>query len=303
MRSLIPLSVATGRTKAACDPAPSRWRYRVVRWWLRPRVRLALTVVLPLALGAALFSDWAMRAETQTMLRDTMADLRDAVRARPEFVLTALTVTGGSAPLRAQIEETVSVGFPVSSLALDLDAVRARVADLSAVAWVRVRVTEEGLLSVQVRERRPEAILRHGDALFLIGGEGHRVARLASRAARPDLPLLAGTGATHAVPEALALMAQAAPVGPRIRGLVRVGARRWDLVLDRDQRIMLPARDPDAALRMALALHASEGLLDRDITHIDLRDPDRPVLRLGPDALTTRRSPPKPDAAVPAEET
>lgn len=303
MRSLIPLSVPSGRSKAGRDPAPSRWRYRIVRWWLRPHIRLALTVVLPLTLGAALFAGWVTQADTQTMLRDTMAELRDAVRARPEFILTALTVTGGSAPLRAQIEETVSVGFPVSSLALDLDAVRTRVADLSAVAWVRVRVTEDGRLSVQVRERRPEAILRHGDALFLIGGEGHRVARLANRAARPDLAVLAGTGATHAVPEALALIAQATPIGPRIRGLVRVGARRWDLILDRGQRIMLPAQNPAAALRTVLALQTSERLLDRDISHIDLRDPDRPVLRLGPDALTTRRSPPKPDAAVPAEET
>jgi hypothetical protein len=42
------------------------------------------------------------------------------------------------------------------------------------------------------------------------------------------------------VPEALALVAAARPAVPRLRGLVRMGERRWDLVLDRDQRILLP---------------------------------------------------------------
>jgi cell division protein FtsQ len=84
------------------------------------------------------------------------------------------------------------------------------------------------------------------------------------------------------VPEALDLLAEAEAVAPRIRGLVRMGERRWDLVLDRDQVIRLPEADPVAALRRVMALHKAEALLDRDLHSVDLRDPRRPALGLSP---------------------
>ncbi len=110
-----------------------------------------------------------------------------------------------------------------------------------------------------------------------------------SREARADLPLLAGEGADRAVPEARALLAAAAPVMARVRGLVRVGERRWDLVLDRGQRIMLPETDPVAALIAVTALDQSEKMLERDLTVVDLRNEQRPTIRLAADALETFR--------------
>jgi cell division protein FtsQ len=121
--------------------------------------------------------------------------------------------------------------------------------------------------------------------LELLDATGHRVAGLLARADRADLPLVAGTGADAAMPEALAIFDAAAPIASRLRGLVRVGARRWDLVLDRDQRIMLPQANPVQAVERLLALDQAEKLLERDILSIDFRNQDRPALRLAPFAL------------------
>jgi cell division protein FtsQ len=49
-----------------------------------------------------------------------------------------------------------------------------------------------------------------------------------------------------------------------------VGERRWDVVLDRDQRILLPETEPGRALERVLALDQAQDLLDRDVT-VDLR--------------------------------
>ena len=76
-----------------------------------------------------------------------------------------------------------------------------------------------------------------------------RVAEIDGRLRRPDLPLIAGEGAEQHVPEALALLAETGPVATRVRGLVRVGERRWDLVLDRDQVVKLPEADPGPGAR------------------------------------------------------
>ncbi|MFZ1340104.1 MAG: cell division protein FtsQ/DivIB, partial [Paracoccaceae bacterium] len=105
----------------------------------------------------------------------------------------------------------------------------------------------------------------------------------------PDLPLIAGEGADAATTEALALMAAAGPLTPRLRGLVRMGERRWDLVLDRDQRILLPSDNPVRALERLLALDHAQDILARDLMAIDLRNDARPTLRLTPFALNDLR--------------
>jgi cell division protein FtsQ len=271
------------------DPAPSRWAYRMQRLWLTPLVRRLARVGLPafaIAFAAGLYLSDDTRRES---LGQTFASLRDEVKSRPEFMVTLLSVQGSSAPLAAMVRDTLAIPLPVSTLDLDLDAAHDRVMALPAVRSVTLRVKSGGILEAQVEEREPAAVWRAPQGLILLDPEGHAIAGIESRATRADLPLVAGPGANRAVPEALALIAAAAPLTPRIRGLVRVSERRWDLVLDRDQRILLPAADPVAALEAMLALDAAQNLLARDILTVDLRLPDRPALRLAPHALTELR--------------
>ncbi len=267
------------------DPAPSRIRYRLARLWLRPWVRAGLTVWGPaLVTGAALWIALTHPAN-EARLRGAVADIRAAVEGRPEFQLTGMAVIGGSDALRAQVADVVGVGFPASSLSLDLDAVRARVETLDAVRSAQVTVSQGGILALRIVERQPVALWRDGARLTLVDREGHRLADIDTRPSRSDLPLLVGTGAPEAVPEALAILRAADPVALRIRGLVRVGERRWDLVLDRGQRVLLPEVGAVAALERLMVQQRGEAILDRDTPVIDLRDPARPVLRLSAHAL------------------
>jgi cell division protein FtsQ len=157
------------------------------------------------------------------------------------------------------------------------------------VAQVEMQVMSGGILEVRVVEREPRLIWRQGDELDLLDETGRRVARVLTRADRPDLPVITGEGANLATAEALEIMAAAEPVVDRVRGLVRVSDRRWDLVLDRDQRILLPAHEPVRALERLLALDKAEDLLNRDILSVDLRNPHRSTLRLAPNALRELR--------------
>ena len=152
-----------------------------------------------------------------------------------------------------------------------------------------LRVRSGGILQVTITERKPVAVWRTEDGLLLVDETGRRVAGLVSRADRPDLPLIAGVGADSATPEALDLIAAAGPLAPRMRGLVRVGERRWDLVLDRNQRVLLPEKNPVQALERLLALDQAQDLMNRDILTVDLRSNHRPTLRLTPNALAELR--------------
>ena len=65
---------------------------------------------------------------------------------------------------------------------------------------------------------------------------------------------------------------------------MRVGERRWDVVLDRDQRILLPTEAPVRALERVIALSEAQDMLERDVAVIDMRLADRPTLRMTAEA-------------------
>ncbi len=264
------------------DPAPSRWSYRLTRLWLTPAFRAAVRVGLPVALFVLVLTVWLGDADRRSAAAGLYAELRDGFQNRPEFMVNFLSVEGASPVLAVSIRRALALELPVSSFDIDLAAARIAVEAFDAVAQADMRIIPGGVLEVVVTEREPAVVWRMPDGLWLLDAEGHRIAGLSAREARADLPLIAGEGAERAVPEALALIAAAQPVAQRVRGLVRVGERRWDLVLDRDQRIMLPAEEPLRALDHVLALHRAQGLLERDIVAVDIRLPARITVRLAP---------------------
>jgi cell division protein FtsQ len=276
---------AAPKLPARRDPAPSRLRYRLNRLWLRQGFRRLVNFGVPMLAGIA--ATWTLSAEFDLRAHalDAVERVRSAVVHRPQFVIDTIVVPDVSRDLAEAIRVAAFVQLPVSSLELDVAAVRDRIEQLDAVERVRVRALASGVLEIRAIERVPVVVWRSGDGLELLDQNGVRVAEVDSRLRRPDLPLIAGAGADRAVPEALALLAEARPVGARIRGLVRRGERRWDLVLDRGQVVKLPEVDALAALERTMALEVRDDLLKRDISVVDLRDPRRPMLRLTAEAV------------------
>lgn len=271
------------------DPAPSRWQYRMQRLWLTPFFRVLFRVGLPLAVVGligfgVLYSDSRRAAIVQSFV-----DLRTKFEQRPEFRVGLLSIEGASRDLSDAVRAKLALKLPQSSFDLDMTALRAKAESMDAVASAELRVRSGGVLQVVLKERDPVAVWRKDAGLELLDATGHRVAGLDARADRADLPVVAGEGADEVMPEALAIFDAAAPIGPRLRGLIRVGERRWDLVLDRDQRVLLPSENPVAAVQHLLALDQAEKLLSRDILSIDLRNQDRPAIRLAPFAMNEVR--------------
>jgi cell division protein FtsQ len=273
------------------DPAPSRVAYRLHRLWLTPFFRVLLRKGVPaflLIFGAGV---WFQSEERRTEFADWAEGVRQSIAERPEFTVQMMAIDGASPELADTIRELLPVRFPVSSFELDLATMRQTVAQLDAVASAEVRITRGGVLSVTVVERMPSVIWRSTTGIGTLDAQGHKVNPLLARLERPDLPLIAGEGAEKAVPEALALLAAAEPIAARVRGLVRQGERRWDIVIDPDIRLMLPEIDPVPALERIIALQEGQALLDLDINAVDMRIPARVTVRMNPDAVRSFRDP------------
>ncbi|NDV01392.1 cell division protein FtsQ/DivIB [Pseudoroseicyclus tamaricis] len=262
------------------DPAPSRLGYRFHRLWLTPLFRIFLRVILPVFALFLISAAYVADDENWAAIEARYTAVVQSFQERPEFMVTGVDIRGADIALAAAINGLLPFEFPVTSFAIDLGGLKEEITALTAVKEARLRVQTGGTLRVDVTQRRPVAIWRHVDGLRLVDADGVLTGMVPNRTDRPDLPLIAGDGARESTVEAMALFAAAEPIMPRVRGLVRMGERRWDLVLDRGQRILLPEEGAVPALERVLALHEAQRMLDLDIVVVDMRSAARPTVRL-----------------------
>lgn len=272
------------------DPAPSVLRYRLGRLWLTPSFRRIVKFgpIVTVLLGAVfyLLTSQSFKEGFAQFSQNT----RDGIIGRAEFRVTEMKVHGASAGLQAQVEQAAAVTLPTSSLEIDLVDLRQRLETLPRVASAAVRVSSNGVLQVNLSERVPAVVWRGEGGLRLFSGDGVELGQIATRLDRADLPLIAGNGATDHIEEAMELFSISSAINDRVRGLQRVGTRRWSLILDRGQEIYLPETGATTALLRVMATHATDDLLNKDVVIVDLRNPSRPVLRLGPMAVSELQS-------------
>lgn len=265
--------------------------YRLQRIWLTPFYRRAITMGLPLGilvLSAVVYLSDAQRREGLRAQADTLYAM--AVD-RPEFMVTTISLTQTLAPeLDAAIRDIAGQVLPQSSFRLDLPALRQELERLDAIRLADLRLTADNELAISVTERVPALLWRSTEGIEVLDADGVRIGFVLDRAALPHLPLVAGEGADTRVGEALDIFDAAHPLRTRLQGLVHVGERRWDVVLDRDQTIRLPEQGAVAALERVIALNQAQDMLERDLLVADLRNPARPVLQVSAGALETIRA-------------
>ena len=278
------------------DPAPSRLGFRLKRLWRSERFRRFATLWAPALVTLAAIGWAAAQEEWRAFAVASFDEARLALKERPEFAIRRIEVRGASPEVEGYVRAILSDQIGASSLDADVEAVRAGIAEIGWVAEAKVRLAAPETLMVTVREREAEAIWRRKGRLSLIDREGVVISPIARRDERPDLPVIAGAGADLAAAEAIDALAAAGPLAERVRGLVRIGERRWDMVLADGPRVLLPAEGAADAVAYLTVVQDRGDIVGQDVSVIDLRLMDRPTLRLNEgavEALEARRKPPK----------
>ncbi|MAN99141.1 cell division protein FtsQ/DivIB [uncultured Roseovarius sp.] len=267
------------------DPAPSRMSYRLQRLMLTPLYRRLIRFGLPMLVVTAAIGGYLSSEARRTALVEQFAEIRHQIETRPEFMVNLLSVEGASTSVQEDIREIFPYDLPASSFDLVLDDIRVMIEELPAVARAEVRIRQGGVLVAEITERVPVALWKTRDALNVIDIEGQVIGVVQARADRADLPVVAGDGAPEQVVEAIDILRAATPLGMDLRGLVRMGERRWDLVLADGKRILLPENGAVRALERVIVLHGAQDMLGRDLASVDMRIAARPTIRLNENAM------------------
>jgi len=253
----------------------SGWTGRVRRfaWWI---------LVPAIAAGAVYgMAQFGRSSLGQSVLHTASTRLLGA-SAAIGLRVADIRVEGRQTTDRETILEALGArpGTPI----LAVDPARAK-RQLESLPWVRSALIERRLpdtLYVRLVEREPLALWQHAGKIELIDRTGAviPVSRLDQFA---KLPLIVGEDAATHASELLAMLASEPDLAPRVTAAVQVGGRRWNLRIDNSINVLLPADDPAAAWADLARLQRSSAILQRDVQAIDMRLPDRLVVRVTPE--------------------
>ena len=267
--------------KRNIDPAPSIISYRLMRLMLIPRLRLILTLGIPslvIICGTLLL---LLNINLHENIEALKKDLKRALVERPEFMIKVASVDGASDELAHEIREIMPLDFPVSYFDLDIKYLHKVLNDIPAVESAAIKVTVSGVLQIDISERTPAFIWRKDDVISVIDEKGKFIRLATSRLDYPELPLVIGEAANLSIADISSLMEDNQYFLDQVRAFVRVGERRWDLVLDNNLRIMLPQTEFLAAFDRLMLMNHTGSLFSNQLSTIDMRLVERPTVRVG----------------------
>lgn len=158
---------------------------------------------------------------------------------------------------------------------------------IERISWVREAHVERRLpdtIYIGIVERQPMALWQNKGKIRVIDADGVTLTD-ALRRRFDDLPIIVGEDAPAKAPALLANIAAEPLVRERLEAATYVSDRRWDLKLKSGITVKLPEKDTGLALRRLAAAQEEDGLMDRDLTVIDLRDTSRITVRTRPGAV------------------
>ncbi len=176
------------------------------------------------------------------------------------------------------IREALGVSRGDAMLGFSPEAARQRLESIPWVAQAHVERHLPATIVVRLEERRPFAIWQNQGRFVIVDRDGKTVATDGLDQFGP-LPLIVGPGADRGAAALYDLLAAEAEVAERVQAMVRVGERRWNLRLHNGTDVLLPEGAEGAAIKRLSELQQEAKLLDRPVAAIDLRLPDRLVVR------------------------
>ena len=260
-------------------PRPSKIRYRLERVWLRLWLRkliLYLSLILVFSTFCLLIfvysNDWIKQKDYKNYFKNNIFE-------RPELSVSKLEIKTTNLDLINQINAILKLSFPINSIKLDINHIQKIINQIDSVESSNVRINDSGVLLVEVIERKPVAVYRENDDLALIDLKGYKINNIFSRNDRKDLPLIVGTEGNYQVKEALEIYQLLSIYLNEIRGLIRIGERRWDIIFKNNKRIKLSEKYPKRSLRNFLSSDKSYLISSNDFVIIDLRFTNKIILR------------------------
>lgn len=234
---------------------------------------LALVLMITAAFGFA-----AVRLGLAEDVGGRLSEAGYAATASLGLTVDDVLVEGRERTPGDEILKILSVERGTAILRVDAGEARRQ---LEALPWVKHATVQRrlpGIVYVQLIERQPMALWQLRGEFQVIDQDGEVIAGAEAKRFA-ELPLVVGSGAPEHTRTLLALLDTQPALRDRVEAAVRVSDRRWNLRLKGGVDVRLPEEAAEAAWSQLARIDREHGLLARDVVMIDLRLPDRLIVR------------------------
>ena len=197
--------------------------------------------------------------------------------------ITHVVVTGERLTTAHDVTEALGLAPGDSIMSFSIEEAERKVEALPFVETAIVERHLPGTVVVSLVERKPFAVWQDQGRFQLIDRTGTVVqnqelnGKDAEAFAR--LPLVVGAGAPPAAAALIEALDDNPTIKSRVVAMVRVGQRRWNLTMKNGCDVLLPEGEAPAALKRLAQFEHDHQLLERPLVAIDMRLPDRLVVR------------------------
>jgi cell division protein FtsQ len=292
LRALTGRGLRDGFSAAATGARPGRWRQARLRV---PAPLLRLVDAVPAGSGSLLacvlvvfsFSYGLVRGGHAEAFLSAYGDPFHALGRAAGFELNEISISGLGDLSEATVLSASGLRAGQALPLIDLETVRDHLLALPMVKDVELRKNYPHGLAIHVTEREGFAVWQTKGELLVISPDGAVIDKFRGEMPK-GTPLVVGEGANIRARGLMQLLDSEPVLKTHVQSAVLVGGRRWTLKLDRGIDARLPEDGEAEAIARLATLVREQKLLDRAIVAVDLRMPDRVVMRLTDEALAER---------------
>jgi len=261
-------------------------KIRFLRWNLFKRTPIWISLVFLIFAGLNLWS--VQTGYFEKIWQKSQNALLD-LTVQHGFSIQNVTLKGRRHSSRQQIIRLIRLDRGGSIFAVNPQKIRSR---LIALQWIKDAVVRRQLpdtISITVFERSPIAIWQHQGQRVLIDEEGDPI-NTTQVSRFKYLISVKGEQAPKKITSLYSLLLTEPNLANRVVQAIWIGNRRWNLLFRNGIRVRLPEKSPNKAWATLARLNREQQLLARDIHIIDMRLPDRMIIKPGSfGRLTTTR--------------
>ena len=201
-----------------------------------------------------------------------------AMSADNGYVVQNVQVTGRDRVPGAALLAALNIQRGMPMFAYDPEQAQQAVQDLPGVKNVFIERRWPNTVFIRLTERQPAVRWQQDEQLAVVDRDGGVVS------VKPDedvsaYPIVVGPGATKQIKALFALLQGEPDLISHIKAATWVGDRRWDLMLQNNLVIKLPAENASLALSRLMKLARTQDLFEKDLAVVDVRLPHQAVLR------------------------
>ena len=245
----------------------------------RRPITLAFKLLVVATLGTGLWWTWSHNVLDKVVEATKWQAIASSAKAG--FQVNEILVVGRKETSSKVLRKAIRLARGAPILAYDLEAARDRV---EALPWVR-RATVERMLPdtilLSIEERKPLAIWQNKGKFALIDENGDVILRKGLERFS-DLLVVVGKNAPLQTAQLLDILRTQPELQSLVKAAVWVGERRWNLRLTGDIDVRLPEGNLVAAWTRLAEYERLHRVLEHDVQILDLRIPDRLIIRKSP---------------------